>query len=207
MANGRRRNLSTKQKIRRNVASGRKNKTRTRTSWSPQTVATGGPQQKDLTGVTVGAPSNWWLNRETEVAITRIRGYVGYTPNLNEENVSPGTPNGYFQSWAAYCGLVRVDQDQAGNGVATCDPFNDPDFPWCWIGTDKGVILLPDSVSSSVTFWNGMGPAPGRVWNINMELQMVLSLRQRLIFCMNYTDDGAIDNSSWFGALFLDVRY
>ncbi len=133
-----------------------------------------------------------------------MKGYVGYTPNISEETLVAGTQ----QSFAAYPGIIRLDSDQSFDGVAVTDPFNDPNRSWLWREVDKDNILISVNagVPGPVTF--SMRPSGvGRVWQINRKVNIKLTARQSLLLVMNYTDDGTIDNASFWFMFYLWLRY
>ncbi len=179
----------------------RPNHTCTRMSWSPQTVTSGSPSQKDITDITSGNPADWWKERDKEVVVSKIEGVLIYVPNLNEETGASAE----LESWSAYAGIIRVDVEQAGNALAQMDPFNEPDRPYIWKGQDKGGYVIPATGAlTDIMFPFG---GAGHLWRINLRPNIKLSQRERLIVTMNYTADGDVLNSSWRGAFWTHVRY
>ncbi len=173
-----------------------------RVSISTQTVTTGTAQQRRIT--LGGDPPTFWANRDTPVLITRIKGYFGYMPNINEETLVAGT----LQSWAGYLGIIKRDELLGGDGPANADPFNDPNAKWLWRRNDKDAITISVNagVPGAVTF--SMRPSGiGRIFEINQRLNVKISARENLMAVVNYTDDGTIDNASFWFAFWLWCRY
>ncbi len=151
-----------------------------------------------------GEPVGFWTNRDTPVLIQRIKGQVAYLPNISEETLVSGT----LQSWAAYPGLLRLDTDQSTEGAAVTDCFSDPNRPWLWRGIDKDAITISAAGGSPGPVTFSMRPSGiGRVWDINAKLNVLLSARQNLMLIMNYTDDGTIDNASFWFHFYMWLRY
>ncbi len=150
-----------------------------------------------------GDPAGFWADRDTEVVIQRIKGYIGYAPNISEEIISAGT----LESWAAYLAILKVDKEQAVDGAAQMDPFNEPDRPYLWRESDKDAVLVSAAGGvGSVTF--SLRPSGvGRIWRINMKLNVKLSRRETLNLLVNYTDDGNYNNASFWFQIWSWVRY
>ncbi len=190
--------------VKANALKGRPNLTRIRQSVSTQTVATGAPKMWNILSGTTGAPSSWWVNHDGESIVGMITGYVAYVPNLNEEVVG----GGFFQSYAAYMGVLRGDRTEFTHGGVSSliDPFNAPDREWMRQGRHKGVVIVADS-TAALFLGPGGGGAVGRLWRIRWPLYVKLSEREVLWLATNYTDDGFVDNSSWWYELTLNVHY
>ncbi len=137
------------------------------------------------------------------MVVQRIKGYFGYAPNISEEIISQGT----LESWAAYPGIIKLDEAQAIDGSAVYDPFNDPNMPWLVREADKDAVLVSATGGVGPVTFSLRPSGVGRIWQINKALNVKLTAREHLAFIMNYTDDGNYDNASFWFAFYLWVRY
>ncbi len=199
----RRRTSRRRNSVSANALKGRPNLTRVRQSISTQTITTGSPKIWDILSGGAGNPPNWWANHDSEIVVARVHGFVAFAPNIVEETIG----SAFFESYAAYWGIMRNDTTTFNHGGVTTlvDPFNQPDREWMRQGKHKG--LVQSSIDSVVFSSGDKGVGSGRYWPIDTTLNVKLAHRETLWLATNYTDDGSIDNSSWWFNLTLDCRY
>ncbi len=198
----RRKRPTRRASVRENALRGRPNLTVVRQSISTQTVSTGLAKKWDILSGSAGNPANWWANHDAEIIVARIDGFIAFVPNLNEETIG----NAFFQSYAAYWGVIRDDIDNYTHAaVNDRDTFNDPDMPWIRRGETKGLVM--SSVDGVAFSFGPKGVGSGMYWPIHWELNVKLAHRDTLWLATNYTDDGEVDNSSWWYKFAIQCRY
>ncbi len=178
----------------------RPNDTWVRVSMSSQTVNTGDSKQfvllPAITPVGESKPLDLAFR---EVMICNMIGQITWVPNLRERDFSAGD---VFESMAAYAGLGMRNESDTD---VSKDLFTYPDYPWLWRGTQKQVYQVTRG-TNKIAYANTL--QPGGIqggWTFNKKVAWVLDPRRRLVLSANYTDDGAVDNSTWWVQFYFKV--